>query len=147
MPAGHTRPTALKTPRGRLLVLAVATTFLGGCYGVHVRPLPEPELRAETQIRGVVRRDDGAEARTEFKRVDNVEWTDSTVALTGQLTGRSGTVVTRTFPLAGLDGILVREFNTNAVSLAIAGAALVGGAIWALTVTGTADPTTQVPGG
>jgi hypothetical protein len=121
-PVRHPRPA---------LVIAAATALLAACMRVQTRPLPTPETRAATPIRGVVLRS-GDPSRIEFARVDNVAWTDSTLALTGALRNNASVnaVTTRTFALSAISAVLVRELDADRTSIIIAvvgiGAAVIG---------------------
>jgi hypothetical protein len=114
---------------------------------VQVQPLPAPEKRNATQIRGVVLR--AAEAqRIEFARVDNVAWTDSMLALTGVLrTDASSTAVTtRSFALSSLSGVLVREVDADRTSILIAAVGVGTVVIATFLLTGKTDENTMLQG-
>jgi hypothetical protein len=119
--------------------------FLTGCVRVHVEPLPAPEARAAADIRGVVLRGNGAAERIEFARLDDVQWTDSAVALTGVLRSYARdprgteTVTTRSFPFSTISGVLVRQIDPNRTSLVIGAVAIGSIAVATFLLTGKGD--------
>ena len=133
----------MKKPR-RVLVIASIVPFLAGCMGTVVHPLPEPILRSSTDVRGVVLGDPESGERIEFSRVDNVEWTDSTLAILGALrtpdgsgTDRSASAQMRTLPLSDIGAVLVRGVDANKTSILIASVLVATGFIGAFLFTGT----------
>jgi len=127
---------------GRALVLVVSAPLVAGCFGTFQQPLPEPTERP-SQIKGVVRDDGGEGERIEFDTVDQVEWSDSEVVLTGILDDES---VTRSYPLSTLSGVLIRELDPAKTSVVIAGFFIGAVATVALLVTGQGRSGTPLPG-
>jgi len=116
---------------------------MAGCFSTFQAPLPEPAERSSSDIRGVIR-DDGADGeRVEFDTVDQVQWSDSEVVVTGILEDES---VTRSYPLSSLSGVLVREVDPAKTSVIIAGFFLGVAATVALLVTGQARDGRPLPG-
>ena len=123
----------MKNPRAAL-VAAVLLPFLAGCVRVHAQSASDAAGRDAGAYRGVVLRDAAGGGRVEFSRVDAVEWTDTTLTLTGEALPRPGGapagVTTRRFALADVEGVLVRGVDANRTSVLIAaigvGAAIVG---------------------
>ena len=111
----------------RALVVTIAIPFLGACMGTQQRPLPEPAARSETSVRGVVLGDSIRGEGIEFGRVESVEWTDSTIAITGVLKGSTGSggIVTRSHRLSDVAALLVREVDANRTSILV-GAVIMG---------------------
>ena len=97
----------------RLLVAAIALPFLAGCTGVLAQPLPQPPSRADTQIRGVILDRSGTEERIEYESTEVVEWTESSVTITGALTGDNGNITTRTFQLREVESVLVHQVDVD----------------------------------
>jgi hypothetical protein len=139
------------------LVIVVAAAVLGGCVRVHVEPVPPAPARASTDIRGVVLARAGEAERVEFERVDRVEWTDSTVIVTGvrrrrteaETTahpGAAGTATTHSFALATVSGVLVKGIDPNRTSFIVAAIALGGVVIATLLIEGETDESTVVRG-
>lgn len=129
----------MRKPR-RGLVMTVGIPFLMGCFHVTPRALPEPGEPRPTAVRGVVLA--GPNEHVQFTRVDRVEWTDSTLVLTGEMA--PGTAVTRSYRLDSLSGVLVREMDANRASIIIGGVIVGGIAVAALLITGKGDGTTVV---
>ena len=129
------------------MVVGTATFLLAACMRVQVQPLPAPKNRNALQVRGVVLRS-GEPSRIEFARVDDVAWTDSTLALTGVLrTDASSTAVTtRSFALSSISGVLVREVDADRTSLLIAAVGVGTVAIATFLLTGKTDENTMLQG-
>jgi len=119
----------MRKPRP-LLVVPFGALLLASCVRVQAQPYPTPEARASTHIRGVVLAGDGAGRRVEFDDVNAVEWTDSTLIITGRRKAASGgsasvpSTETVSFPLAAVTAVLVRRVDVNRTSLLIAGIGL-----------------------
>ena len=105
----------------RLLVVTVTIPFLVGCVATLAQPLPEPAARPDMAIRGVILRNPESGERIEYRRTEFVEWTDSTVAITGIVRGEGRNMTTRTFRLSDVEAILVRHLNPSRTSLLVAG--------------------------
>lgn len=136
----------MKKPR-RVLVIAGMVPFLAGCMGTVAHPLPEPTLRSSTDVRGVVLGNPESGERIEFSRVDQVEWTDSTLEIVGVLktpdgsgTDGSGNVRVRTFPLSDIGAVLVGGVDPNMTSIVIAGVLVGVATIGAFLFTGSTPP-------
>lgn len=123
-----------------ILVAAVVLPFLAGCVRVHSQPPSEAADRPAAALRGVVLSEAAGGGRFEFERVDRVEWTDSTVALTGLLTpeggGTANRIETRGFALPDVAGVLVRGVDVNRTSVLIAVVGVGAAAIAGLLITG-----------
>lgn len=131
----------MRTPN-RALVLTLSLPFMAGCFSTFAVPLPEPAERS-ADIRGVVRDAGGEDERIEFDTVDDVEWSASEVTMTGILEEE---VVTRSFPVSSLSGVLVRQLDPAKTSVVIAGLFLGSIATVALLVTGQARDGVPIPG-
>ncbi len=137
------------------LVVPITLAFLTGCFHVRVSPLPAQGEPRPANVRGVVLRGAGDGERVEFERVDDTRWTDSTLTLTGVLRtpARSATsqsrpgltgdaVMSRSFPLSTVSGLLVRQVNANTTSILIGVFAVGAIATAAFLLTGKTDETT-----
>ena len=117
----------MKRP-SRPLVVAACLPFAAGCFSLLPTPLPEPPDRS-ADIRGVVR-DDGDEGeRVEFRSVNDVRWSESEVVIVGVLEEPEdgtfdGEVVTRSYPLSELSGVLTRQLDVDRTSFLVLGVAL-----------------------
>lgn len=126
----------------RALVVTVTIPFLAACVGTLAQPLPEPGARPTGSLRGVILQGPEPE-RVEYSEMADVQWTDSTVALTGIVRGRGTDMSTRTYRLAEVESLLVRTFDPNRTSLLVAGVMVGAGALAAILFTGrTTDQTT-----
>lgn len=124
---------------GRLVVTAVTIPFLAGCFGVHQTPVPAaPAEREALNVRGVVIGDSGDGERVEFEEILEVQWTNDALFIVGSLASDDGPeqVVTRTFPLSSLAGVLVHTVDANKTSGLIAVLAVGLIATWAFVVNG-----------
>lgn len=130
----------------RVLVIAVTVPFLSGCIRTMPRPLPEPSARGGISVRGVVLNGAAAGERIEFADVDEVAWTDSTIAITGVLkasgTADAGRVVTRTHRLSDIGAVLVRQVDPNRTSILVVALAVGISVIAALRLTGKTTEST-----
>jgi len=104
-----------------LLVVTVTVPFLVGCVSTLVQPLPEPAERPTTAIRGVILRNSESGEPIEYTETLLVEWTDSTVAITGIVPAESSNMTTTTYRFSDVEAILVREVDVNRTSFLIIG--------------------------
>ena len=124
----------------RALVLLVTLPFLAGCVGTFAQPMPEPSARPSSGLRGVVLGDAETGERVEFARVDFVQWTDSTLAITGvrrgdAMAGSAG-ITTNTYRTTDIAALLVRQVDPDKTSLLVAGVFVGVGVIAAILFTG-----------
>jgi len=121
----------------RPLVLALTLPFIAGCFGVVRTPIPaSPTEREDLKVRGVVQ--GGQDIR--FEEIRDVSWTGDQLFIVGrQDTGEGIQEVTRQYPIAGLDAVLVKRLDAGKTS-GVVGGVIVGTIIgFALWVTGS-DP-------
>lgn len=104
-----------------LLVVTGTVPFLVGCVSTLVQPLPESAARPTTAIRAVILRNPESGERIEYSQTLVVEWTDSTLAITGIVPAESQNMTTRTYRLSDVEAILVREVDVNRTSFLIVG--------------------------
>lgn len=132
---------------GRGLIVAMLGPLLTGCFATTLQPLPEASAPRPTGIRGVVVTGDGESDETvKFEQVDHVEWTDSTVVITGvpkaSAAGEpitNGSTETQVFPLASVTGVLVNEVDASKTSILIGALGVGAIGVAALLLTGQAD--------
>lgn len=86
-----------------------------------VQPLPESAARPTTAIRAVILRNPESGERIEYSQTLVVEWTDSTLAITGIVPAESQNMTTRTYRLSDVEAILVREVDVNRTSFLVVG--------------------------
>lgn len=121
------------------LAITVTASFMAGCVATAARPLPEPAMRPATHIAGVVLGDTATGERIVYSELLQVEWTDSTVVLTGSIDDGSrgeAPIATTPYRLADVGGVLVREVDANRTSLLIAGVVVGVSAVATLLFTG-----------
>jgi len=130
----------MKRPNAGLVALVVAP-FLVGCMGIQPIAIPEPATRPDHEVRGVVLAGAGGAdgVRVEASRVEDVRWTDSTLAITGIFTESGDGVETREFSLDSLSAILVRGVDVNRTSAIIAVAVVGAVAAIAFIINGKGD--------
>lgn len=129
----------------RVLAVGVLLPFLTGCFATQMQSLAEAPEPRPTNISGVVLTGDGeSDERIEFDRVDHVEWTDSTLIVTGVPKAEAGseangTAETRTFALTSVSSVLVKEVDPSKTSIIIGAIGVGAIAVAALLLTGQAD--------
>lgn len=113
-----------------MLAAAVAASFLAqSCFTVQRVALPEPGLRSDFDVRGVVL-GEGPDSETfEFSEVMDVRWTETSLTITGVVhaTGEPdhGRTSSVSFPLSEISEVLVSEFDGTRASVIVM-AVLVG---------------------
>jgi|AP59_1055472.scaffolds.fasta_scaffold64656_2 hypothetical protein len=126
----------------RLLVVTVIVPFLVSCMATLQQPLPEPAARPDTGIRGLILGSAESAERIEYREMQFVEWTDSTVAIIGIVRGEGQNMTTRTYRLSDVEAILVHQLHPDRTSLLVAGVFVGVGALAAILFTGkTTDET------
>ena len=129
-----------KVPRS--LVVLVVAPFLANCMATMSLPLPEPAERSDADIRGLVLGSTESEERIEYKETQFVEWTDSTVAITGILSGEGQNVTTQTYQIQDVAAILVHQLHPDRTSVIVAGLLVGAGVLGALLFTGETNEET-----
>lgn len=114
-------------PFVRTLVMFAALALLPGCFSVQPAPLPAPEAREDTEIRGVVVGDSIAgHQEIRFDEIHDVDWGRSDLSIQGLLddgTSPRGPV-RRSYRYSELSGVLTRQLDVDRTSLLIAGSAI-----------------------
>lgn len=125
------------------LVLAIVIPFLSGCMGLTAQPVPQPTERVGLDVRGVVL-DEQAGEEVRFREVSHVQWSDSTLAITGMRAGGTGEqeFVTDTWRLSDLDALLVHGVDANITSLVVGGLLLGTIVVVAFVINGGTDDST-----
>ena len=129
-----------KVPRS--LVVLVVAPFLANCMATMSLPLPEPAERSDADIRGLVLGSTESAERIEYKETQFVEWTDSTVAITGILSGEGQNVTTQTYQIQDVAAILVHQLHPDRTSVIVAGLLVGAGVLGALLFTGETNEET-----
>lgn len=114
-------------PFVRMLVMFAAVAFLPGCFSVQPAPLPAPEARDDTEIRGVVVGDSIAgHQEVRFDEIYDVDWGQTDLSIQGLLDdGESPRgPVRRSYRYSELSGVLTRQLNVDRTSLLIGGSAI-----------------------
>ena len=127
----------MKKPRPGL-VIALTLPFLAGCFTTFALPVPEPAERGDTEVKGLVIGEGENTERVEFHQVDDVQWTEESLIITGIAKDSDGSGIpqTDTFSLEDVSAILVRSLDPNRTSGLVAGLFLVPTAIWMFLVSG-----------
>ena len=114
-----------RPPRGLVALLVVP--FLVGCFTAQPAPLPAPERRADTDVRGVVLGDSLATGeQIEFGEIYSLEWGPSELAIQGLLADQEDAgPVQRSYDYSDMSGVLVRQLDVDRTSILIGSTAVV----------------------
>ena len=130
----------------RLLVAALVTPFLTGCFSVtQVAVPPAAPDRDALDVRGVVvRQAGGTEQTVEFETVHELEWTPTSLSVVADAHVDGSTqTITRLYSISTMSGVLVRSLDAGKTSGIIGGIILGTVAFIAVAVTGRGDPNRQ----
>ena len=110
------------------------------CMTVQRMPVPEPEVRDDLNVRGVVL-GEGPDSETfEFSEVEDFRWTETSLVIVGVVHAPGepdhGQTTTVTFPLADVDEVLVREVDGTRSSLIVGGVIMGASIVISFLVTG-----------
>ena len=136
-PKLHRTRGHMKTLRSGL-VIALALPFLTGCFATLSLPVPEPAERGDTNVRGVVLGEGENSERVEFDQIDDVQWTEESLIITG-ITKNSdtpGIPQASAFSLEDTSALLVKNLDPNRTSGLIAALFLIPISIWMVVVSG-----------
>lgn len=122
----------------------VAAAFLASsCMSVQRIAVPEPELRTDLDVQGVVLGEGPDSELFEFSEVHEVRWTETSLVVAGvvQAPGEPdhGQTTAVTFPLAEVDELLVRSMDGTRSSIIVAGVLMGASIAISLLVTGKAQ--------
>ena len=130
----------MRKPSAASAAIVTASFLLSSCYSVMVQPVPDPDSRADMDIRGVVLGEGPDRETFEFSEVIDTRWTESALVITGvaHAPGESehGQTSTISFPLEDVSDVLVREMDGTRASLIVAGVIMSGVVAISLAVTG-----------
>ena len=98
----------MKKPRPGL-VIALTLPFLAGCFTTFALPVPEPAERGDTEVKGLVLGEGENAERVEFDQIDDVQWTEESLIITGIAKDSDGSGIPQTdaFSLEDVSAILV----------------------------------------
>ena len=136
-PKLHQTQEFMKKPRPGLII-ALALPFLAGCLATFALPVPEPAERGDTDVQGVVLGEGENAERVEFDQIDNVQWTEESLIITG-ITKNSdtpGIPQASAFSLEDASALLVKNLDPNRTSGLIAALFLIPISIWMVVVSG-----------
>ena len=129
----------MKKPRAVLAAAVLASFLAQSCFSVNRHPMPDPELRNDLAVYGVVL-GEGPEAEVfEFAEVHEVRWTETALVISGvtkEPDGARGEATAVSFPLDDIDEVLVRELNASRVSIVMGGVIMVATVVITFLVTG-----------
>ena len=136
-PTLHRTQAFMKKPRPGLII-ALALPFLAGCFATFALPVPEPADRGDTDVQGVVLGEGENAERVEFDQINDVQWTEESLIITGiaKDSDTPGISQTRTFSLEDASAILVKNLDPNRTSGIIAALCLIPISIWMVIVSG-----------
>ena len=130
----------MRKPGAASATIVTASFLLSSCYSVMVQPVPDPDSRADMDIRGVVLGEGPDRETFEFSEVIDTRWTESALVITGvaHAPGESehGQTSTISFPLEDVSDVLVREMDGTRASLIVAGVIMSAVVAISLAVTG-----------
>ena len=132
--------TPLRKPSAGLAAVVAVSLIASSCMSVQRMPVPEPEIRADLNVRGVVV-GTGLDSETfEFSEVLDSRWTETSLVLVGVVHAPGepdhGRETTVTFPLADISEVLVNEVDGTRSSLIVAGVIMGATIVFSLLVTG-----------
>ncbi len=108
----------------KMLAATIAASFLAqSCFSVQRVVLPEPGLRSNLEVRGVVL-GEGPDSETfEFSEVHDARWTESSLVITGVVHAPGeadhGQTSSVSFPLSKVSEVLVRELDGTRASVIV----------------------------
>jgi hypothetical protein len=120
------------------LVIALSLPFLTSCFTTLSLPVPEPAERGDTNVRGVVLGEGENSERVEFDQIDDVQWTEESLIITGiaKNSDRPGVPQATAFSLEDASAILIRSLDPNRTSGIIAALFLIPISIWMVAING-----------
>ena len=130
----------MRKPNAIAAAVVAASFLMSSCYSVMVQPVPDPDSRADMDIRGVVL-GEGPERETfEFSEVNDTRWTQSALVITGVVhapgEAEHGQTSTVSFPLEDVSDVLVREMSGTRASIIVAGVIMSAAVAITFAVTG-----------
>ena len=120
------------------LIIALVLPFLAGCFTTFALPVPEPAERGDIDLQGVVLGEGENAERVEFDQIDDVQWTEESLIITG-ITKNSdtpGIPQASAFSLEDASALLVKNLDPNRTSGLIAALFLIPISIWMVVVSG-----------
>ncbi len=130
----------LRKPNVVMTAVVAASFAVSSCISAQWMPLPEPEIRPELNVRGVVLGNETNARTVEFSEVYDTRWTETHLVLTGALHAPGqpdhGQTTTMSFPLADVSELLVRQLDGTRSSLIVAGTIMSASILISFLVTG-----------
>lgn len=103
-------------------------------------PVPDPEIRADLNVRGVVLGQGPGTETFEFSVVHDARWTETSLVVAGVVhaPGESdhGRTTTATFPVADISEVLVSEVDGTRSSIIVGGVIMGASIVISFLVTG-----------
>lgn len=130
----------MRKPSAGFAAVVIVPFLVSSCMSVQRIPVPEPEIRADLNVRGVVL-GEGPDSETfEFSEVLDSRWTETSLVVVGVVHAPGepdhGRETTVTFPLADISEVLIREVDGTRSSLIVAGVIMGTSIILSLLLTG-----------
>lgn len=137
----------MRKPSVGLAAVVTASFLVSGCMSVQRMPVPEPDLRAGLNVRGVVLGEGPDSEEFEFSDVQDARWTETSLVVVGVIHAPGepddGQITSVTFPLEDISEVIVRELDGTRSSIILAG--VIMGASIAITFLLTGKSQTGVP--
>lgn len=130
----------MRKPRAVAAAVVAASFLTQSCMSMQRMPVPEPDVRAGLDVRGVVL-GDGPDSQTfEFSEVIDARWTETSLMLTGTVHAPGepdhGQTTTASFPVADISELLVRELDGTRSSIILGGVIMGASIVITLLLTG-----------
>lgn len=130
----------MRKPSAGFAAVVMVPFLVSSCMSVQRIPVPEPEIRAGLNVRGVVL-GEGPDSETfEFSDVLDSRWTETSLVIVGVVHAPGepdhGRETTVTFPLADVSEVLVREVDGTRSSIIVGGVIMGASIIFSLLLTG-----------
>ena len=137
----------MRKPNAGLASVVLISFMVSSCMSIQRMPVPEPEVRDEVNVRGVVLGEGPDRETYEFSEVEDFRWTETSLVIVGvgHAPGEPdhGQTTAATFPLADISEVLVNEVDGTRSSLIVGG--LIMGATIVITFLVTGKSQSGVP--
>lgn len=130
----------MRKPSAGFAAVVIVPFMVSSCMSVQRIPVPEPEIRADLNVRGVVLGEGPGSETFEFSEVYDTRWAETSLVVTGVVHAPGeadhGQTTTVTFPLADVTEVLVREVDGTRSSIIVAGVIMGASIVISFLVTG-----------
>ena len=137
----------MRKPNAGLASVVLVSFMVSSCMSIQRMPVPEPEVRDDLNVRGVVLGEGPDRETYEFSEVEDFRWTETSLVIVGVVHALGepdhGQTTAATFPLADISEVLVNEVDGTRSSLIVGG--LIMGATIVITFLVTGKSQSGVP--